>query len=163
MASWKHQQNFVMGGVHVTPSGFLWKLPGDIIILHMCNKNQNHMRYSCWDMKWEGQNFLSFWAIFRHFNPPLTPKLKFGKNVKNRWRYYSFSNVYHKWRSYDVWITWLLSFWTISCPLTLLTTHTNKILKNWKEKHLDILSFFACLPQMTSYDVQFLSIGSWQT
>ena len=47
--------------------------------------------------------------------------------------------------------------------LTLLTTQTNKILKKWKEKHLDILSFFACLPQMTSYDVQFLSNGSWQT
>ena len=28
---------------------------------------------------------------------------KFQKNVKNTWRYYRFIEVYHKWRSYDVW------------------------------------------------------------
>ena len=26
------------------------KTPGDIIVLHMCTKNNDHMMYSCWDM-----------------------------------------------------------------------------------------------------------------
>ena len=27
------------------------KIAGDIIILHICTKNHNHMRYSSWDTK----------------------------------------------------------------------------------------------------------------
>ena len=38
---------------------------------------------------------------------PLLPyepkKSKFWKNEKNTWRYYYFTNVYHKWQLYDVW------------------------------------------------------------
>ena len=37
------------------------KIAGDIIILHMCTKNHNHMRYSSWDTKWD--------RIFCHFEP----------------------------------------------------------------------------------------------
>ena len=40
-----------------------------------------------------------------------------------------------------------LSFWTIFCPFTLLTTQKIKSLKNWK-KRLEILSFYICVPQM---------------
>ena len=47
--------------------------------------------------------------ILCHFGPffALLPnywlqKLKFGKNIKNHWRYYPFKHVYHKWRSCDV-------------------------------------------------------------
>ena len=29
----------------------LKKIPGDIIILHMCTINDNHMMYGSWDMK----------------------------------------------------------------------------------------------------------------
>ena len=36
------------------------KASGDIIILHKCTKNDNHMMYDSWDMKHDGQNFLSF-------------------------------------------------------------------------------------------------------
>ena len=39
------------------------KIAGDIIILHMCTKNHNHVRYSFWDSEWD-KFFLSFWAIF---------------------------------------------------------------------------------------------------
>ena len=41
-----------------------------------------------------------------------------------------------------------LSFWTVSCPFTLLTTQKIKILKKWK-KHLEILSFYTSIPKMT--------------
>ena len=40
------------------------KIAGDIIILHMCTKNDNHMRYSSWDTVQEKNFFLSFWVIF---------------------------------------------------------------------------------------------------
>ena len=54
------------------------------------------------------------WSVkdifFCHFGPflalssqLLTPKIKIWKNVKNTWRCYAFTHVYHKWRSHDVW------------------------------------------------------------
>ena len=45
------------------------KTPGDIIILHMCIINENHMMYGSWDIKCDRQNFLSFWTIFSPFTP----------------------------------------------------------------------------------------------
>ena len=41
-----------------------------------------------------------FFALLPHHWPR---KLKFGKNVRNTRRYYPFTQVYHKSRSYDVW------------------------------------------------------------
>ena len=48
------------------------KIAGDIIILHMCTKNHNHLRYGSWDTEWDRQflcNFGPFWALLP---PPLT-------------------------------------------------------------------------------------------
>ena len=45
------------------------KLPRDIIILHRCNINDNHMMYGSYDMKCDGQYFLSFWTVFCSFHP----------------------------------------------------------------------------------------------
>ena len=42
-------------------------MPVDIIILHMCIVNENHMMYDSGDMKRNRQNFLSFWAILCPF------------------------------------------------------------------------------------------------
>ena len=41
----------------------------------------------------------------------------------------------------------ILSVWAIFCPLTLLTTQKIKSLKKWK-RHLEILSFYSCVPQI---------------
>ena len=46
------------------------KLAGDIIILHMCTINSNHLIYGSWDIERIGQNFLPFWTIFL----PIYPK-----------------------------------------------------------------------------------------
>ena len=43
------------------------KIPGGVIILHMCILNYNHMMYGSWAMECEGQTFLSFWTIFCSF------------------------------------------------------------------------------------------------
>ena len=63
---------------------FYWKIkilkkknPGDIISLHLCTKNDNHMMYGSLDIRCNRQNFL--WTIFCPFNPP--------KNLKNQYFY----------------------------------------------------------------------------
>ena len=51
----------------------------------------------------------------------------------------------------EIWsiMDWIfLSFWTIFCPFTPLTTRKIKILKKWK-KTLEILLFYTCVPQIT--------------
>ena len=58
------------------------KTPGDIIILHKCTINDNHMMYGSWDMKHGRQNFLSFWTVFCSFTPLTTQKIKILKNWK---------------------------------------------------------------------------------
>ena len=51
----------------------IWKkAPGDVIILHLCTKNQDHVIYASWDMECDRQNYLSFWAIFCPFTPLTT-------------------------------------------------------------------------------------------
>ena len=149
------------------------KIAGYIIILHMCTKTHNHMRYSSWDKVWDRifchfgpsgdainlnfcdkkhdhtmyansdvecdrHDFLSFWAIFALLHHYWPRKLKFGKNVKSTWRYYSFTHVYHT-SGYDKWFLRytvqkrvFLSFWAIFWHLTLLTTQKMKILKKKK-------------------------------
>ena len=79
---------------------------------------------------------------------------KTNKKTKKTWRYYHFTNVYHKWQSYDLWFfrygvqqTFFLSLWTVFVPLTLLTTKKIKILKNWK-KPLEITLFYTSAPKI---------------
>ena len=117
------------------------KAPGDVIILNLCNKKNNHMMYAYSEI-WSATDI-----IFCHFRPifALLPhywpgKLKFEKNVKNTWRYYPFTHVYHKSRSYDVWFlrykVQRTEFFVILghfCPLTLLITQKIRILKKWKK------------------------------
>ena len=62
----------------------LKKLPGDIIIWHMCIIKDNHIMYSSWDMKRDGQNFLSFWTVFLPFYSPNNPKNKNFEKMKRK-------------------------------------------------------------------------------
>ena len=87
--------------------------------LHMCAINQDHMMHGSWNIKCKGQSFLSFWAIFCLLTLLTTQKIKILKKWKKPWRYYHFTLVYHKWKSYDLWFlrygAWqnFLSFWAI--------------------------------------------------
>ena len=49
------------------------KITGDIIILHMCTKNHNHM-YGSWDMECDRQNFFVIMDRFLPFYPPMDPE-----------------------------------------------------------------------------------------
>ena len=78
-------------------------MPGYIIILNMCTINDNQMMY-VWCLRYKHDRiFLSFWNVFSPFTPLTTWKIKILKNLKNVWRYYHFTQVYHKWEPYDVW------------------------------------------------------------
>ena len=59
------------------------KTPGDIIILHKCTINDNHMMYDSWDMEHDGHIFLSFWTIFCTFTPLTTRNQNFEKWKKH--------------------------------------------------------------------------------
>ena len=75
------------------------KNAGDIILLHMCTKDHNHMRYSSWDTKWDNF-FLSFWAIFCPLPSPL-PHLTTQKS-KTLKRCHHFKFVQQKTQTNDV-------------------------------------------------------------
>ena len=116
--------------------------------------------------------FLSFWTVFSPFTLLWTKKIKILKQWKKHLKILSFYK-YHKWQSYNVWTlryrvqqTVFLSFWTVFCLFTPLTTQKIKTLKKWKKhlediiilhictindnqnkkKHLEILSFYTCVP-----------------
>ena len=109
------------------------------------------MMHGSWDMEYSRQIFLSFWVIFCPFTPLIPWKNKIMKKWKCNWRCYHFTLVHHKWQLHYVWFLRygarqsLLSFLTIFCPFTLLTTQKFKILKKWK-KSLKISSFYTCVP-----------------
>ena len=69
------------------------------IILHMCTKTHNHIRYSSWDTKWVNF-FCHVWAIFAFFPrpppPPLTTQLSSNDDKKSIWRCHPFSLVQQK-------------------------------------------------------------------
>ena len=59
------------------------KATGDVIILHKCTINNNHMIYGSYEM-WSapGRFFLSSWAIFCPFTPLTAWKL----NISKKWK-----------------------------------------------------------------------------
>ena len=77
------------------------KKPGDIILLHMCTRNEDHTYgfYSFWDIKARWREFVDILGHFLPFDPPNNNKKKL-------------TLVYHKWRSYDV---WFLRLWDMEC------------------------------------------------
>ena len=96
----------------------LKKKNGDIIILHLCDKNLDDMIYISWYRVWltEIGNYVSF--LPSYLKTKKKNKKKFWKNEKNCWKYHHlthtgvpkiirrchhFTHVYQKSQSYDVW------------------------------------------------------------
>ena len=92
------------------------KSPGDIIILHKCTKNHDHMLYCSWDMVCDRCNcYFSFWTIFCPFVPLTSPKKenfkkKQKKMNKNTWRHHHFTEVYVQ----KIMIMWYM-VWDMVC------------------------------------------------
>ena len=119
----------------------------DIIILHLCIKNHDHMRYSSWDMKWD--------RIFCPFIQLLTQKIKIWKKCKKYlgifWFYICVPQMTIIWCMVsEIWSTTDIIFFILGyfCPFTPLTTQKRKILKKWK-KRME-MSFYKCAPWMTT-------------
>ena len=60
------------------------KKPGDIIILHKCTINDNHMIYGSWDMKCTRQTFFLILAIC-HFLPFYLPN-NLKNEISKKWK-----------------------------------------------------------------------------
>ena len=67
---------------------------------HFTHLHYKWQSYDVWFLRYGAQQtelFLSFWAAFCPFTPLWSQESKFLKNEKKIWRYYHFTNVYHKW------------------------------------------------------------------
>ena len=58
--------------------------PGDIILLNMCNINEDHIMYGSCDIRHSRVFFLLFWAIFCPFFPLTTQKIKSLEKMKKK-------------------------------------------------------------------------------
>ena len=118
----------------------------------MYTKNHNHMMYASCDMEYDRHNFLPFWVIFCPFTSLLTTKIKIWNKCKKipgdiiLLHMCPINKGHMMYGSWDIRHSFL-SFQAIFYPLTLLTTWKIKVLKKWN-KHLKILSFYTCIPQM---------------
>ena len=113
-----------------------------------------------WDMQ-SDRNFCHFGSFFAL----LSLKVTVLKILENVWRYYPFTHLYHKWRSYDVWFLkkkvqqtefWVI--WGYFCSIASLTIHKIEILKK-KPGDIIILHVYHKWP---SYEWLFLRYGAGQ-
>ena len=124
---------------------------GDIIVLHMCSKDQNHMMYGSWDTEWDRQKILMFWAHFLPFyHPPnKSKKSKFWTKMKKMSGDIILLHIHvcHKWTLYDIWFlrckVWLTESFVILYHFLPFQPTDNS--ENWK-KHLDIWPFYTFAP-----------------
>ena len=123
------------------------------------------MTYGSWDMQWERQNWLSFWAIFCLFTPLTAQKIKILKNEKSIWRCRQFThactcNFHNLYASWDMECDRhnFLSFSAIFCPFTQLTCWKIKIFKKKIKISGDIIILLLC----TTNDGHMM-YGSWDT
>ena len=106
------------------------KTPGDIIILHKCTKNHDHMLYCFWDMPCDRCNcYFSFWAIFCSFTPLTAQKIKISKKQK---RQLEISSFY-------ICVTKIMIRWC-TIPEIWCTTDgwTDRWTNGWKKWHIEV-------------------------
>ena len=66
------------------------KIAWPIIILLICTKNHNHMRYGSWDREWERHYFFVILVVFCPFTPLTTQKIQLLKKWKKHLKMSSF-------------------------------------------------------------------------
>ena len=140
----------------------------DVIIFNLCNKKHDQMMYAYSDMECDKHifcHFRPFFALLPHYWPQ---KLKFGKYVKNTWRYFPFTHVHHKSRSHDVWFlrykvqrtkffVILVHFLSFDPPNYPKNQNFEKTKKSWRYYHFTLVYH-----KWRSYDVWFLRYQAQQ-
>ena len=128
-------------------------------ILHICNKNHNHMRHSSWDTE--------FFVTFGHFWPVYLPNNLENQNFEKMKKesgdvitlhictikdnHMMYGSWYMECNRHD-----FLSLWTILCRFTPLTTQKSKILKKMKIMTGDIIILHKC-----TINDNHMMYGSW--
>ena len=133
----------------------LKKILGDIIILHKCTKNHDHMLPCSWDMVHDACDcYFSFCAIFFPFTPLTVQKWKISttKKGKNLWRYHHFIKnhdhiLYCSWDMMHDTRNCYFSFWAIFCSFTPIRAQKNENFNKMK-KNLEISSFYTTLSKI---------------
>ena len=128
----------------------------------MSNINDNHMMYGSWDKERDGQDFLTFWAIFRPFTFPAAQKIEILKKWKKHLEILSFYGSVPKMKIIwcmvpEIWS--VIEFFVILdllLPFLLLTTQKIKILKKWKKTPWDII-----ILHMYTIKDNHMIYGSW--
>ena len=115
------------------------KKHGDIIFLQKCTINEDHMMYVSWDIRYEGQRFVSFGDIFCFLTPLTTRKIE----ILIKWKKPGDMIILHLCATNGddmVYGSWdmerdgqnVLSIWTISCHFTPLRTLENQNFEKMK-------------------------------
>ena len=81
------------------------KIKRDIIILHKCTKNHDHMLYCYWDMVCDKCNYFSF-GLFFAVLPPSSLKNHNIKKIKKPWRYIIILHKYTKNHGHMLYCSW---------------------------------------------------------
>ena len=108
------------------------------------------MIYGSWNTRYDRLKFLSFWVIFFPFSPLTTWKIKILTLKKKTPRDIILHNctINDNHVMYpEIWsvIDNFLSFWTVFCLSTPLSTQKIKILKKWKKTSEDIIILQMCI------------------
>ena len=142
----------------------------DIIILHKCTINHNHMWYGSWNINSNRQIFFCHLGPF--FCPFFCPNSPKNENIKKMKTPADIINLHKCTKTHDhrLYCSWdmvhdrcncCISFWAIFCLFTPLTAQKIKNSNKWK-KHLDISSFYTSLPKiMIIYVIRFSRYGVW--
>ena len=139
---------------------FYWKIkilkkrPGDIISLHLCTTNDNHMMYGSLDIRCNGQSFL--WTNFDKMKNTTRDIIIFYMCTinKNNMMYVS-SHMKHDRKTF---MSFLASFY----PFTPLTTPKIEILKKWN-KNLEKSLFYPCALKIRIRWCMVPEILAWRT
>ena len=128
-------------------------MPGDIIIVLHKHVYHKWRSYNMWFLKYEVQQ-TEFFVILGNFLPFYLLTTKFWKNEKTLGdiiilRMCTIHDNHMMYGSWDMEHDgqYFLSFWTVFCPFTPLTTRKIKLLKKWK-KILTMPSFYTNLPKI---------------
>ena len=124
----------------------------DIIILHLCTKNDDHMVYGFWYIKHNRQIFLSFWAIFCPFYPPNNPENQNFEKMKETPGdiiILHMSTINENHMMYDSWDMEcdrqnVFSSWVIFCPFTPPNSPKNENIKKNEKTPGDIIILHKC-------------------
>ena len=110
--------------------------------------------YCSWDMKQDGQNFLSFWTVFCYFTS-INPKNQNFEKLKKGPEDIIILHMHAAINENQMYCSWnvehdrqiVLSFWTIFCSFTPLPKYNNQKYKNFekiKKTTQDIIILHMC-------------------